>query len=184
MMNKVNLSLYDNSWYKPGKNFLVRIIWHFLNAVLFSSSLIPINALKIIILKLFGSNVGKGVVIKPGVYIRYPWNLSIGDFVWIGDKAIIDNHGKVRIGDNVCISQHAMILTGSHNPASKAFDLVLSDIVIEDGVWIGAKAIVNGGIRCASHSILSVNSVAIQNLLDYTIYSGNPAIPITTRVIL
>ena len=49
------------------------------------------------------------------------------------------------------------------------------DIVIEEGVWIGAKSIVCGGVTCHSHSVLSVNSVATKSLDAYSIFQGNPA---------
>ena len=36
------------------------------------------------VLVLFGAKIGKGVVIKPSVNVKYPWNLKIGHHVWIG----------------------------------------------------------------------------------------------------
>jgi putative colanic acid biosynthesis acetyltransferase WcaF len=55
--------------------------------------------------------------------------------------------------------------------------------VLEDGVWIGAGAIVNQGITAYSHAILTSGSVATKNLEPYTIYQGNPAVKIRMRVI-
>jgi len=54
---------------------------------------------------------------------------------------------------------------------------------LEEGVWIGAKAIVFGGVTAGSHSILGMNSVAEKNLQPYIIYKGNPAVPVIERVI-
>ena len=76
-----------------------------------------------------------------------------------------------------------MLLCGNHNYKKTTFDLVTKPIIIEDGVWIGAKSIVTGGVICKSHSILSVNSVASSNLDEYTIYRGNPAEKVKTREI-
>jgi putative colanic acid biosynthesis acetyltransferase WcaF len=59
--------------------------------------------------------------------------------------------------------------------------LVLKPIIIEDGVWIGAKAMVTQGVRCGSHSILAVGSIASNNLEAYKMYRGNPAIAIKDR---
>jgi putative colanic acid biosynthesis acetyltransferase WcaF len=61
--------------------------------------------------------------------------------------------------------------------------LIVKPIFIEDGVWIGAKAIVTGGVTCFSHSVLTVGSVAVKNLEKYSIYKGNPSIFVKYREI-
>jgi putative colanic acid biosynthesis acetyltransferase WcaF len=181
-MKSVDLSAYQNKFYKPG-NIFKRIIWFFVSPIFFQSYLFPVSGLKRILLKLFGARVGKGVVIKPNVQIKYPWYLSLGDYTWIGEKVWIDNLVPVTIGANVCISQGAMLLTGNHNYKSPAFDLITGEIHIDDGVWIGAQSLVAPGIHCQSHAVLSVMSVALSDLNAYTIYQGNPAVEIRKRVL-
>ena len=95
----------------------------------FINPLNPSSGLKKFILKLFGAKIGRGVVIKPGVNIKYPWKLFIGDYSWIGEKVWIDNLANVVIGRSVCISQGAMLLTGNHNYAAKEFDLMVLAII-------------------------------------------------------
>ena len=127
--------------------------------------------------------MGRGVLIKPAVNIKYPWLLELGDYVWIGEKVWIDNLTRVRIGNHVCLSQGAMLLTGNHNYKKSSFDLMVGEITLEDGVWIGAKSVVCPGVVCGSHSVLSVNSVASTALIEFTIYQGNPAQKIRKREI-
>ena len=103
--------------------------------------------------------------------------------MWIGEKVWIDNLAQVDIHSNVCISQGAMLLTGNHNYKSVSFDLVIGSITLEEGVWIGAQAVICPGVSCGSHSILTVGSVASKNLEPYSIYQGNPAIKIRNRII-
>ncbi len=177
------LSKYSNSWYKPGASGIKIGLWYFTNLLFFQSGLFPFNGLKIILLRSFGGKIGKGVVIKPSVNIKYPWNIKIGDHCWIGEKVWIDNLAFVSIGDNVCISQGAFLLTGNHNYKLSTFDLMVGEIVLEEGVWIGAKAIVTPGTNCFSHSVLSVNSVATKDLEAYMIYQGNPAQKVKERII-
>ena len=81
------------------------------------------------------------MVIKPSVNIKYPWRLTIGSFVWIGEGVWIDNLENVVIGDNVCISQGAMLLCGNHNYKKTTFDLIVGSITLEDGVWVGAQSV-------------------------------------------
>ena len=185
-MDKTDLSKYNNDWYKASsltKGFLITFVWFVTNRIFINSYLpLPIS-IKVAILKAFGAKIGKGITIKPMVNIKAPWNLEIGDNVWIGECAWIDNIGKVRIGNNVCISQGAVLLSGNHNYKKVTFDLIIEDIILEDGVWIGSKSIVCTGVTCFSHAVLSINSVATHNLEAYKIYQGNPAKAIRERVI-
>ena len=178
-----DLSSYNNSWFEPG-SFIKRITWHYTCAIFFKSDLFPFYRLKVFFLRLFGATIGKGVLIKPFVNIKYPWLLSIGNHVWIGENVWIDNVAHVHIGDNSCISQGACLLTGNHNYKKKSFDLVPGRITLEQGVWIGAHSIVCPGVTCRDHSILSVGSVATRDLEPFFIYRGNPATKVRERVIV
>ena len=178
---KTDLSKYNNDWYKPGNKF-IRFLWFFVNDFFLQSKLCPFNNVKVFLLRIFGAQVGSNVIIKPGVNIKYPWRLKIGNHVWIGEKVWIDNLDDIIIGDNVCLSQGSMLLCGSHNYKSSTFDLLIGKIIIEDGVWIGAKSVVLKNVTCKNHSVLSVNSVASSNLDEYSIYRGNPAVRLKDRV--
>jgi putative colanic acid biosynthesis acetyltransferase WcaF len=182
-MKQTDLFIYNNFPYKPGGNFFKRILWHYINALVFKSSLFPFYAVKIFLLRLFGAKIGKEVEIKPCVNIKYPWWLTIGNEVWIGENVWIDCLLPVTIGNNVCISQGAVILTGSHNYKKTSFDLITRSVVLGDGVWIGACAIVNAGVVAASHAVLTSGSVATKNMDAYAVYQGNPAIKIRSRII-
>ncbi len=132
---------------------------------------------------MFGAKVGKGVVIKPGVNIKYPWNLTIGDHVWIGENVWLDSLGKINIGANACLSQGATLITGNHDYSKQKFDLIIKDILLEEGVWIGAMSVVCPGVTCRSHSVLTAGSVAVGELDAYAVYQGNPAVKVKERVI-
>lgn len=143
----------------------------------------PFSGLKVMLLRLFGARVGKGVVIKPNVNIKYPWLLEIGDHTWIGERAWIDNLAQVKIGKNCCISQGAMLLCGNHNYKKSTFDLIVKPITLEDGAWVGALSVVCPGVTIKSHAILTVQSVAAETLEPFALYKGNPAVRIRERVI-
>ena len=181
-MRRVDLNRFDNSEYLPGTS-VKKLLWYFTNALCFNTFLPFPSPLKVQILKLFGAKVGAAVVIKPSVNIKYPWFLEIGDHCWIGEGVWIDNLAKVIIGNHVILSQGAFLLTGSHDYKKVSFDLMLGEITLEDGVWIGAKAIVCPNVRCNSHSVLAVGAIAIKDLEAFTIYQGNPAQAKRERVI-
>ena len=171
----MRLDLYNNNWYNPGAGILKRTLWFFCNALFFQSPLNPSSSLKILLLKAFGAKVGIGVTLKPTINIKYPWLLEIGDYVWIGEEVWIDNLAMVKIGNHCCLSQGAMLLTGSHNYKQQTFDLIIKNIILEESVWIGAKSVVCPGVICFKDSVLAVGSIATQNLDSGMIYQGNPA---------
>ena len=172
---QVDLSAYNNSWYKTGASRIKMGMWYLINAVFFINPLFPVSGVKVLLLRLFGAKVGKGVVIKPSVNIKYPWLLSIGDNTWVGENVWIDNLTQVNIGKNCCLSQGAMLLTGNHNYKKKTFDLITGKITLEDGAWVGAQSVVCPGVIIKTHAVLAVNSVATETLEAWWVYNGNPA---------
>ena len=158
-----DLSHYDNSWYNPGKGGFIRIVWYFINVLFFINPLNPFSCIKVRLLRLFGAKVG--------------------NYTWIGENAWIDNLANVKIGNNVCISQGAMLLCGNHNYKKTTFDLIIGNITLENGTWIGAHSIVCPGVTLHSHSVLGVASVANHDMESYSIYQGNPAKKIRIRTV-
>ena len=179
---KSNLAAYNNDWYNPGRNVVVRLIWHCVSSV-FVNSAFPFSGFKIFVLRSFGASIGKGVVVKPNVNVKYPWRLKVGDYTWIGENVWIDNLTEVTIGSNCCLSQGSFILTGNHDYSKTTFDLMVKSVTMEDGAWLGAKAVLCPGVTMHSHSVLAVGSVANSSLEAYTIYQGVPAVKVRERVI-
>ena len=173
---------FDKKSFKSGASAFKMFCWYFTSIIFFRSGLIPFSSILVAILKLYGAKIGKNVRIKPFIYIYYPWKLTIGDNSWLAECRI-ENLDEVIIGSNVCISQQAMLLTGNHDYKKVNFDLITKPITLEDGAWIGAKAIVCPGVTVASHAVLTVGSVATKNLDAYGIYQGNPAIRVKYRII-
>jgi putative colanic acid biosynthesis acetyltransferase WcaF len=153
------------------------------NYYIFNSAFPWPYKLKHALLRFFGAKVGTGLVIKTKVRIKYPWRLEIGDHCWIGESVWIDNLDTVTLGNHVCLSQGAMLLTGNHDYKKSDFPYRLGGIIIEDGVWIGAQSVVCPGIVCKSHAVLTVKSVAAKDLDAWSVYAGNPAIPVRKREI-
>jgi len=178
---RTRLDLYNSGWYEPG-SFCKRAAWYIVNCAFFKASFPLPQSIKIFLLKLFGARIaGYSGFIKPNVNIKYPWFLEIGNHVWIGEGAWIDNLAPIRIGNNVCISQGAHLLTGNHNYKKETFDLITGPIIIEEGVWIGAKAIICPGVTLKNHSVITAGSVMTTDAQPFIIYQGNPASPLRKR---
>lgn len=179
---EVELATFSSKQFDKGANFAKQILWYFINALFVRASWNPFMGIKICLLKTFGAKIGKGMVIKNNVNIKFPWKLTVGDNVWIGENVWIDNLDTVVIGDNVCLSQGALLLTGNHDYTLSSFDYRNAPITIESGAWIGAKAIVCPGVSVQTHAILTVGSVATKELEAWGIYQGNSARLVRKRI--
>lgn len=171
---KVCLDRYDNRSLHRGAPYWKEALWVILQA-LFVSSWLPGSKHRAVLLRWFGAAISVGVVIKPRVRVKCPWRLKIGDHSWIGEGAFIDNLAEVEIGTSCCISQEAYLCTGSHDWSKSSFELILKPIIIGDGAWIAARAIVAPGVNVGAGAVLSLGSVATQDLASHSIYQGNPA---------
>jgi putative colanic acid biosynthesis acetyltransferase WcaF len=173
---------FDTKNYTIGASVLKQFLWYFTSCFLFRSGLMPSSRILVFILKCFGAKIGKDVRIKPYIYIKYPWKLTVGNHSWLAE-CFIENLDEVIIGKNCCISQNATLMTGNHNYKKTGFDLITQAIVLENGVWISANATVCPGVLCKTHSVLTMGAIATKNLEAYSIYSGTPAVKIKDRII-
>lgn len=171
----IDLSRFDNSWYEPGRGLFVRALWYFAGCPLVRCYWVPSSLFRRLVLRLFGARIGRGVVIRSGVRVKYPWRLEIGDSSWVGEDCWIDNLAEVRIGRNVCISQGAYLCTGNHDWSDPSFGLVIRPIVIEDGSWICARSLIAPGVKVGLGAVACAGSVVTRDIPDYEIHAGNPA---------
>jgi putative colanic acid biosynthesis acetyltransferase WcaF len=179
----VDLSLTTNRDYGPRRSFLGRAIWLFVEALVFLNPVVTSYRLKRAVLRRFGARIGANVIVKPGVHVKYPWRLRVGDNCWFGERCWIDNMENVALGDNVIVSQGAYLCTGNHDWSDPGMGLMPEPIVIEDGAWIGAFACVAPGRRIAEESILVIGAVSLTDTEPRGIYAGNPAELVRWRTI-
>jgi putative colanic acid biosynthesis acetyltransferase WcaF len=177
----VNLSKFSVGRFDRGASRLKESLWLFTSWLLFQLCPLKLSGLKCFVLRRFGAKIGRGIVIKANVKITFPWKLTLGDNVWLGEECWLLNLDHIIIADNVCISQRAFLCTGNHDYKSPSFDLIVKPIQIEEGAWIGAGALVGPGVIVGSHAVLAAGSVATDDLESFGIYRGNPAVRVKTR---
>ncbi len=178
-MTQQRLGVYNNDWFDRGRPLWVEALW-ILASVYFSSSL-PGSTPRRWLLGLFGARIGRGVVVKPRVRIKFPWKLNVGDDVWIGEAAWIDNLAEVSIGNDVCVSQGVYICTGSHDWQSESFDLLVKPVEIEQGAWLGSYSRIAPGVVVGNHAVIGMGAVLTVDADPSMVYLGNPAVPTRTR---
>jgi putative colanic acid biosynthesis acetyltransferase WcaF len=179
----IDLTATSHRGYDSGRSFAIRAMWFVLAATAFSNPLVTSYGLKRWLLRLFGAKVGANVLMKPGVHIKYPWRLRIGDNCWLGERCWIDNMEDVTIANNVVVSQGAYICTGNHDWSDPGMGLTPQPIVVEEGAWIGAFARVAPGTRVREESILVLGAVSLTDTEPRGIYAGNPAELVRWRTI-
>lgn len=110
---------------------------------------------------------------------------TIGTFCDIGNDVIIGKNCKIqagvkippqtRIGNNVFIGANVVFTN------DKYMDGNMEGVVVEDGVKIGAGAILMAGIKVGKNSIIGSGSVVIRDVPNGATVVGNPAKQVIKR---
>src|ERR1039458_4512128 len=167
MEDQVDLSKFSTGDFDRGASSMKELVWAVVSLILFHLCPLKLSGLKCSVLRTFGAMVGRNVVIKPQVKITFPWKLTLGDHVWLGEECWLLNLAPIEIASHVCISQRAFLCTGNHNYQSPAFDLITKPIRVERGAWIGSSAFVGPGVSVGSHAVLTAGSGAPHDLQTY-----------------
>lgn len=171
----MNLEVYDNSDFDRGAPRLEEAAWVVVRWLFFQTSFPWSSTLRIELLRLFGAKIGRDVVIRTNVNISFPWRLSIGDHVWIGEDVGILSLAQVTIESNVCISQRAYLCTGSHDFRREDFKLRVAPISVRERSWIAASSFIAPGVEIGPDAVVSAGSVVFENVAPGTLVRGNPA---------
>jgi putative colanic acid biosynthesis acetyltransferase WcaF len=169
----IDLSRAGKGNYVARRSFLIEAVWFLIEACIINNKLVPSSALRVALLRLFGARIGKGCRFVHPLRVKAPWNLEVGNHCWFGVGVWIYNQAPIRIGSHVCISQDTFLTAGSHD-MSTTMDLHVAPIVIEDGVWITSKCIVQMGVTIGRSAVVTPLSVVHRTLAPEGVYGGNP----------
>jgi putative colanic acid biosynthesis acetyltransferase WcaF len=158
------------AWGRPS---LVVYLWAAVELVFVANPWQVSSALRCLMLRLFGAQVGEGVIFRPRTRVKFPWKLKVGDRSWIGEGVWIHNQDEVVIGHDTVISQETMITTGSH-AHRRDMGLVTSPVSIGNGVWITSRCMVTGGVRIGDSALIKPMTVVAQDVKSGVILGGAP----------
>jgi putative colanic acid biosynthesis acetyltransferase WcaF len=179
----VDLSQYNQVGYSPGRPKWLIMLWWLVQALVFPLTLHAHHAPRRLLLRCFGAQIGKHVVIRPSARFYYPWHIEIGDYSWIGSGVELYSLAPIRIGCHCVVSQNSYLCTGSHNSASRDFKLETAPITLENGVWVAANCFVGAGVTIGANTVVGASSAVFKTLPSQHICLGNPCQPYKVRVI-
>ena len=136
---------------------------------------IPSHTIRKSILRLLGCKIGKNVALYHGFEIRDPKKLIISENTIIGFKSVLDARCGLFIGKNVNFSSEVMIWTLQHEYNSSDFSSSGGKVIIEDYVWISARAIILPGITVGKGAVVAAGAVVTKDVPPYTMVGGIPA---------
>jgi acetyltransferase-like isoleucine patch superfamily enzyme len=100
--------------------------------------------------------------------------IRIGDRVFVNSGVVLFSAKAITIGNDVAIANEAYLMdTDSHGVEGRP--VKEAPIVIGDGTWIGARAIILPGVTIGRRCLVAAGAVVSRDVPDDTLVAGNPA---------
>jgi putative colanic acid biosynthesis acetyltransferase WcaF len=144
--------------YDKGRGFLWQASWFAVQNLIFGAWWCP-RFLRPRLLRLFGARIGSNPFIRHRVRVLWPWKLTLGDNAVLGEDVWLLNLEPITIGSDVCLSQGAFLCSGSHDHSSPDFAYDNGPIVIQDGVWVAAQALILRGVTVGTGCVIGARAV-------------------------
>lgn len=158
-----------------------RLLWNVCYALLYRLSPRPFHAWRAGLLRLFGAQLGPDCHFYPGSKVWAPWNLICEDGVAVADGAEIYNPAPMHFGSHAIVSQGAFLCGATHDDNDPGFPLLAYTAQVGAYAWVCARASVGPGVSVGEGAVLGLGAVATRDLVAWTVYAGNPAVPIRQR---
>ena len=111
---------------------------------------------------------------------KYEGIFSVGNGSNISDNTIIDVCDNVTIGNYVAIGNGSTIFTHNHvyTDRSKAAwkgGIITGPVTIKDGCWIGANVTIMPGVTIGKRSVIAAGAIVTKDVPDEVVMGGVPA---------
>jgi putative colanic acid biosynthesis acetyltransferase WcaF len=165
------------AWDRPKSQIY---LWSIIELLLVTNPWQVSSSLRIRALKLFGAEIGQGVIFRPRTRVKFPWKLHIGDRSWIGEGVWFHNQDHIYIGSDVVLSQETFLTTGSH-AHRRDMALITRPITVENGAWVTSRSIILGGAHIGRSALVRPLTVVTGRVAENAIVSGPDAEVVGTR---
>jgi putative colanic acid biosynthesis acetyltransferase WcaF len=177
----VRNDLFDKSQFDRGRSRSVEAAWYITKVVFFLSAWPWPASLKSSLLRLFGCDVGRGLVIRPRVNIHFPWKLKIGEHCWIGEGTEILNLASVTLEDHSTLSHGVYIAAAGHDSSSASMAYKNRPIHIGRSAWVTSRAFVGPGVTVGEGALIGAGAVVLRDVEPLSVMVGNPAVAVAIR---
>jgi putative colanic acid biosynthesis acetyltransferase WcaF len=141
----------------------------------------PLNAWRLMVLRLFGAKLYGKPFVHQRARVTHPWRLMMHDRSCLGDGAVAYTLGEIEIMSDATVAQEVYICTGTHDFNDPARPLVTAKITIGPSAFVGARAFLLPGVYVGDRAIVGACSVVTRDVEQNTIVAGNPAIPLMKK---
>lgn len=181
MERKIDIAANRRAAKWTPRELIGRALWETLGCRAFAWSPRPSWGWRRAVLRLFGASIGQAVRIDPSVRITIPWNLTLGDYVGVGERAVLYALGPITVGANATISQNAHLCAGSHDFRGPDMVLTKPPVSIGEGAWICADAFVGPGVAIGAFAVVGARAVVVRDVDPGAVVAGNPAVQVGIR---
>lgn len=157
------------SWDRPKA---IVYLWGIVEILFITNPWQVSSGLRSLALRVFGAEIGSGVVFRPRTRVRFPWKLHIGNNCWIGEGVWFHNQDHIYVEHDVTISQETFVTTGSH-AHRRDMALLTKPVHIGAGAWITSRCIVLGGTHIGRSALVAPGTVVAGEVPENTIW-GSP----------
>jgi putative colanic acid biosynthesis acetyltransferase WcaF len=157
-------------------------LWWIVQATLFAISPQFMFGWRRWLLRLFGAKVGRGVLLRPSVRVTYPWNVSIGDYAWVGDDVVLYSLGEIEIGEHAVVSQRSYLCAASHDYTRVDFPIYARKVTLEAQAWLATDVFVAPGVTIGKGAVVGARSSVFHDLPPMMVCVGSPARPTRPRM--
>lgn len=131
------------------------------------------------LLRSYGLDVRRSTISAGGFYGSK--RITVGEGAFINHDVFLDAAASITIGARVRIGPGAMVITGSHEiggSEQRAGRDVCAPVVIGDGSWIGARAVILPGVKVGPGCVIAAGAVVTKDCEPDALYAGVPALKI------
>lgn len=182
-MRTVDLSSFDPSGLDRGRSKWVEILWWITRVLIVQSGVPWPSRVRRSLLVMFGARVGRGVYLRPGLRVHFPWKLTVGDNVWIGENTTILNLENVTIESNAALAHEVYIAAAGHDIRSPTFEYRNEPVIIRSGSWIATRAYIGPGVEIGTGAVVAACACVVADVEPHAIVGGVPARRLATRTI-
>jgi acetyltransferase-like isoleucine patch superfamily enzyme len=125
--------------------------------------------------KLFRMSIGAGSTVYRAPEVRKPSRIRIGRNTVIGNGAVLDGRGGLRIGDNVNFSSGVWVWTMQHDKDSAEFAAEAAPVVIGDRAWLSCRTTILPGVTIGPGAVVCAGAVVTSDVAPYAVVGGVPA---------